>query len=189
MRRRPVLTYPMVLCCCFFCGLAAGTVFVNCLEGALTAPDGLAQYAAGYGMARTAGRFSLWGYAELTAKQSRRLWMLTVRQRLSELALMVLVGQTPLAAGGFAALAFLAGCVFGLTLSVLTVARGVWGLPVFLVSLLPQWLCYVPVWLSLAEHAGEGQSVLRPRHWVFSAMLVAVGTFLEAYVNPFLLRF
>lgn len=189
MRQRSVLTYPAVLCGCFFCGLLSGTIFVNCLAGGSAAADGLAQYAARRGMNGAAGWFRLWGLTGLTMEQRLRLWSAAARQRLSEFGLAFLVGLTPLAPEGYALLAFAAGCGCGLAVSVLTLTGGLLGLPMFVVSLLPQWLCYLPVWLMLARYAGGDAGRLRAGRCIFLAALAGIGTFFEAYVNPCLLRF
>ena len=176
MAKRLKLTYSIVLLCCLFCGTAVGTILANCLGGQL------GELAAGYGQLVP-------GYSVLTAGQRRRLWGYTARQRMSELGLAALVGMTPLSAGGFAIFAFAAGAVCGLLVSVLTLERGLLGLPLFLLGVFPQWLCYLPVWVFMATRAGEGLDRLRMRAWIFLAVLAGAGIFLEAYINPLFPRF
>ncbi len=176
MTKRLKLTYSMVLLCCLFCGTAAGTILANCLGGQL------GELAAGYGQLVP-------GYSGLTAGQRRRLWGYTARQRMSEMGLAALVGMTPLSAGGFAVFAFAAGAVCGLLVSVLTLERGLLGLPIFLLGVFPQWLCYLPVWVFMATRADEGLDRLRIRTWIFLTVFAGAGIFLEAYINPLFPRF
>ncbi len=175
MMKRLKLTYSMVLLCCLFCGTAAGTILANCLGGQL---GELAVY----------GQM-VPGYSALTAGQRRSLWGYTARQRLSELGLAALVGMTPLSAAGFAVFAFAAGAACGLLVSVLTLERGLLGLPAFLLGVFPQWLCYLPVWVFMAVRAGGGLDRLRMRIWILLTVLAGAGIFLEAYINPLLPRF
>ncbi len=176
MARRFRLTYSTVLLCCLLCGTAAGTVLANGLG------EQLRELAGGFGLQAAA-------YADLTAGRRRALWGYVARRRFAELGLAALVGMTPLAAGGFAAAAFAAGAVCGLSVSALTLKRGVWGLPVFLLSAMPQWLMYLPVWSFMALRAEEGLDRLRLRDWLLLAVFAAAGTFLEAYGNPLLMHF
>lgn len=176
MIHRLKLTYPMVLLCCLFCGTAAGTILANFLGGQLR---------------DLAGSFSRFpaGYGSLTAKQQRSLLGYTAGQRLSEFGIAALVGMTPLAAGGFAVTAFMAGAVCGLLIAALTFDRGLLGLPIFLLSVFPQWIFYLPVWVFMAVRAGEGLERLKLRAWFLLTALAAAGIFSEAYLNPLLPRF
>ena len=178
MARRITLTYPRVLLCCFFCGTAAGTIMANCLGREL-----LGQLA-GSGLTELRGRT-----ADAATGQRSCFLRYVARRRLSELGLAVLAGMTPLSSAAFAAAAFCGGFVSGLLIAVLTLEKGLGGLPVFFLAVLPQWICYLPVWMILAAGAEDGLTGIRARSWVILAVLSAAGIFLEAAVNPIFLRF
>ena len=97
--------------------------------------------------------------------------------------------MTPLAAGGFAVIAFMTGVFCGLLVAALTFDRGLLGLPIFLLTIFPQWIFYLPVWVFMAIRAGEGLDRLKLRVWFLLAALAAAGIFSEAYLNPLLPRF
>lgn len=102
--------------------------------------------------------------------------------------------------------AFRYGLSLGLLLTVLLAEHGIRGLLLLVAGLLPQMLVYVPVWallLALAErtcrrlyylNGNEGLAGLKRMGIHLSAQtglllfMLAVGCWLEAYVNPYLLR-
>ncbi len=174
MARGFKLTYSMVLLCCLFCGAAAGTVLTNCL---------------GRELIGQLGYISIELKNGLSMSQRRALWGFVARQRLAEFGLAALAGMTPFAAGCFAFLSFTAGVCCGLAVSVITLEKGVMGLPYYLLSLFPQGVLYLPVWAFMAVRAEKGLDRLRLRTWIFLTVLAGAGTLLEAYINPLFLRF
>lgn len=142
-------------------------------------------------------------YAEI---HSKSLFLRLLGQRLGEALLLILLSTTFLgmAAAWFYAIRF--GLSLGMLLVTLFAAQGIKGLLLLAAGLLPQMLVYVPVWallLALAErtcrrlyylNGYEGLGGLKRMGIHLSAQAglllfaLAVGCWLEAYVNPYLLR-
>ena len=137
---------------------------------------------------------------------SKSLFLRLLVQRLGEAVLLILLSTTflGLVAVWFYALRY--GLSLGLLLTTLLAGHGVKGLLLLVAGLLPQMLVYVPVWallLALAErtcrrlyylNGNEGLAGLKRMGIHLSAQtglllfMLAVGCWLEAYVNPYLLR-
>ncbi len=176
MRHRFTLTFPRVLWCCFFCGAAAGTVAANCLSAEL--PGQLGAFALAYRSG-----------AELSLRQRQKLWISVARQRGAEFGLAALVGMAPFAAAGFSIIAFLGGLYCGLLITVLTLEKGILGLPLFLLFQFPQGIFYLPVWLAMAVRAEDGLAGVKLRSWAALAFFAGLGMLFEAFVNPSFLCF
>lgn len=168
------ITFSWVLFVAFFCGTAAGAVAANALSADLLGQ--LGYFGSIYRMSSLPDRI-----------QKRRLWEMVCRQRLTGIGLAVLVGMTPLAAPGFVFICFAGGFGCGLMIAVMTLQRGILGMLTYLLTMFPHWLFYLPVWAFLAVKAEDGLSVLRLRIWGGLAVLMLLGTILEAYVNPYLM--
>jgi len=137
---------------------------------------------------------------------NKSLFLRLLGQRLGEAMLLMLLSTTFL---GLAAVWFYVlyyGLSLGLLLTTLLAGHGGKGLLLLAAGLLPQMLVYVPVWallLALAErtcrrlyylNGNEGLAGLKRMGIHLSAQtglllfMLAVGCWLEAYVNPCLLR-
>lgn len=137
---------------------------------------------------------------------SKSLFLRLLGQRMGEAILLILLSTTFLGLVAVWFYAFRYGLSLGLLLTVLLAGHGVKGLLLLTVGLLPQMLVYVPVWallLALAErtcrrlyylNGNEGLAGLKRMGIHLSAQaglllfMLAVGCWLEAYVNPYLLR-
>ena len=137
---------------------------------------------------------------------SKSLFLRLLGQRLGEAILLMLLSTTFLGLAEVWFYAFRYGLSLGLLLTVLLAEHGIRGLLLLVAGLLPQMLVYVPVWallLALAErtcrrlyylNGNEGLAGLKRMGIHLSAQtglllfMLAVGCWLEAYVNPYLLR-
>ena len=137
---------------------------------------------------------------------SKSLFLRLLGQRLGEAILLMLLSTTFLGLAAVWFYAFRYGLSLGLLLTVLLAEHGIRGLLLLVAGLLPQMLVYVPVWallLALAErtcrrlyylNGNEGLAGLKRMGIHLSAQtgrllfMLAVGCWLEAYVNPYLLR-
>ncbi len=95
------------------------------------------------------------------------------------------------------------GVSTGAFVSICILRLGIWGIPVGAISLLPQYLLYVPVYVFLIWRIKENQKLLlncngkreKQKLWVKYFLMMAVagilllgGIFLESNVNPFLMK-
>ena len=137
---------------------------------------------------------------------SKSLFLRLLGQRLGEAILLMLLSTTFLGLAAVWFYAFRYGLSLGLLLTVLLAEHGIRGLLLLVAGMLPQMLVYVPVWallLALAErtcrrlyylNGNEGLAGLKRMGIHLSAQtglllsMLAVGCWLEAYVNPYLLR-
>ena len=137
---------------------------------------------------------------------SKSLFLHLLGQRLGEALLLMLLSTTflGLVTVWFYALRY--GLSLGLLLTTLLAGHGIKGLLLLAAGMLPQMLIYIPVWallLALAErtcrrlyylNGNEGLAGLRRIGIHLSAQTglllfaLAVGCWMEAYVNPYLLR-
>ena len=83
----------------------------------------------------------------------------------------------------------LAGFSMGFVLSVITVQKGLMGLPVFLMTVMPQCLCYLPVFGILLFWGVQKGRRFRIPAFLLLLLLTAAGSALEAWVNPAFLKF
>ena len=140
------------------------------------------------------------------AIDSSSLFLCLLGERLGEAILLVLLSTTFLGLAAVWVYAFRYGFSLGLLLTTLFAEHGIKGMFLLIVGLFPQALIYVPAWvllLALAErtcrrlyymNGNEGLSGLKRTGIHLSAQaglflfMLAVGCWLEAYVNPYLLR-
>lgn len=137
---------------------------------------------------------------------SKSLFLHLLGQRLGEAVLLMLLSTTFLGLAAVWVYAFRYGLSLGLLLATLLAGYGIKGVLLLIAGLLPQMMVYVPVWailLALAErtcrrlyylNGNEGLSGLKRMGVHLSAQTglllfaLAAGCWLEAYVNPYLLR-
>lgn len=168
------ISYQDRLLLCFLGGILGGTIIANLLSSEL-------QSQIGYFDAL------LLSGAALSDVDQRRLWGYVTRQRLLETAGVWLVSLTTFASLGCCMLAVLAGAVASVTISVITVQKGLFGILFYLASILPQWLFYIPVFLVLALWAEKNSRVIRIRALLILLFLVLVGAAAEVYINPYII--
>ncbi len=114
-----------------------------------------------------------------------RLLRMTAFQRTGETLLLWAVGRTEAARFLCCLLAAYMGISISVVLGVLTWENGLMGLPLYLASVLPQSLFYLPLWAALAEAAGRPVS-LRLRGLGLAAVLLALGILCEGAAGPWL---
>lgn len=137
---------------------------------------------------------------------SKSLFLRLLGQRLGEAILLTLLSTTFLGVAAVWFYAFRYGLSLGLLLTMFLSGYGVKGILLLVAGMLPQMLVYVPVWallLALGErtcrrlyylNGNEGQAGLKRMGVHLSAQAglllfaLAAGCWLEAYVNPYLLR-
>lgn len=120
----------------------------------------------------------------------RRSWELiraAAVQRLGETALLWGMGRLPAGRLWCCCAALYAGCSAAAVLSMFTWEKGVMGLPLYLGSVMPQALFYIPLWLFLAGSA-ESRMKIPVRYILAGAALLAAGIFCEGAVNPWIFR-
>ncbi len=137
---------------------------------------------------------------------SKSLFLRLLGQRLGEAILLTLLSTTFLGVAAVWFYAFRYGLSLGLLLTMFLSGYGVKGILLLVAGMLPQMLVYVPVWallLTLGErtcrrlyylNGNEGLAGLKRMGVHLSAQAglllfaLAAGCWLEAYVNPYLLR-
>ena len=137
---------------------------------------------------------------------SKSLFLRLLGQRLGAAILLTLLSTTFLGVAAVWFYAFRYGLSLGLLLTMFLSGYGVKGILLLVAGMLPQMLVYVPVWallLALGErtcrrlyylNGNEGLAGLKRMGVHLSAQAglllfaLAAGCWLEAYVNPYLLR-
>lgn len=161
---------------CFFAGLAAGTVMANFWYSSFTDE-------AGYYLGL------LDRNVNITKDERMLLFGQVLSQRMMEVWIVWLVGMTAYALPLFCIFTVLAGFSMGFVLSVITVQKGLMGLPVFLMTVMPQCLCYLPVFGILLFWGVQKGRRFRIPAFLLLLLLTAAGSALEAWVNPAFLKF
>ncbi|MEY8355316.1 stage II sporulation protein M [Lachnospiraceae bacterium 54-53] len=161
---------------CFFAGLVAGTILANFSYSAFA---GEAAYYLGL----------LDSNLNLGQGERVQLFGQVLSQRMVEVWIAWLIGLTAYAVPLFCFLTAGIGFSMGFVLSVITVQKGLMGLPVFFMTVMPQTLCYLPLWSILLLWAlQKGRRFKLPGFLLLLALTVA-GSACEAWLNPVFLRF
>lgn len=158
----------------FFAGVIGGTVFTNGMKSEIEP-----QFAYLNSIFLTSLSYS--------PGAGNKLFLLVLRQRTLELAAIWLIGLTSLAGLGAALLGGYLGFSMSVILSVTTMQKGLLGLPLYLATLCPQWLVYLPVLGVLFFWAAEKEKRVRPAATILLLVVMVLGVFLEIYINPILL--
>lgn len=164
--------YPDWLLVCFILGLGAGTVFVNLAGGEWQ------EQAGGMGKLMAGGFY-------LVQEEKWELVKAVAVQRSAEITFLVVMGLVPMARILYCVLSGILGIAVGAVLSVLTCEYGLMGLPVYVCSVFPQALFYIPVWLFLAGAAGR-KIRIPVRFAVLGIVLMLAGIWSEGLVNPWI---
>lgn len=122
------------------------------------------------------------------AQEQWHLFLYILRQRMIQAGLAVLVGITLWAAAGYCMIAFGVGFVQAVVISMFSMQKGYLGLFYYLVTVLPQGLCYLAVWIVLTEGVQEGLTSMKLRFWAVVIILVVTGSALECWMNPGFLK-
>ena len=160
---------------CFFAGLIAGTVMAN-----FWYPSFMEE--AGYYLGLLDRNMNL------DKGQRVQLFYQVFRQRGIEVGVAWLIGLTAYAAPLFCLLTAGIGFSMGFVLSVITVQKGLMGLPVFLMTVMPQGLCYLPLWSILLLWGMQKEGRFRVTAFLLLLFLAALGSACEAWINPFFLK-
>lgn len=160
---------------CFFIGLIAGTVMANLWYSSFSDE-------AGYYLGLLNRNIKL-GKAE-----RMQLFGQVLSQRLMEVWITWLIGMTAYALPLFCVFMSMAGVSMGFVLSVITVQKGLMGLPVFFMTVMPQSLCYLPVFGVLLFWGIQKERRFRILAFILLLLLTAAGSALEAWINPFFLK-
>ena len=161
---------------CFFIGLMAGTVIANFWYSSF---ENEAVYYLGL-LDRNTGA---------GGQESMGLFLEVLRQRLIQIFIAWLIGMTAYAV--FLYCLFTAGLGFsmGFVMSVITVQKGLMGLPFFFMTVMPQWLCYLPLWTLLLYWGLQKGKRFRAAVLFFILLLSVFGSALETWINPVFLKF
>ena len=160
---------------CIIGGVLAGTMWANLLSGELLGQIGYFD-----GIYQTERAYS--------GREQWQLWRYIIRQRLCEIGMGSLIAMTPLAVAGYFIGAFGAGFVLAVLITLFTLEKGWLGILYWLAYVLPHGFCYLTAWMILAAAVVEKQDLKKVRMWLFIGILVAAGSFLEAWVNPQILN-
>ncbi|GLC80384.1 stage II sporulation protein M [Lacrimispora brassicae] len=160
---------------CFFAGLIAGTVIAN-----FWYPSFMEEAAYYLGL--------LDRNVNLDKGERLQLFYQVLRQRGIEVWIAWLIGLTAYAVPLFCLLTAGIGFSMGFVLSVITVQKGLMGLLVFLMTVMPQGLCYLPLWSILLLWGMQKGRQFRVPAFLLLLFLAALGSACEAWLNPFFLK-
>lgn len=160
---------------CFFIGLTAGTVMANFWYSSFS--DEAVYY---LGLLNR--------NVDLGKGERMQLFGQVLSQRLMEVWIIWLIGMTAYALPLFCAFMTMAGFSMGFVLSVITVQKGLMGLPVFVMTVMPQCLFYLPVFGILLLLGLQKERRFRIPAFILLLLLTAAGSGLEAWINPFFLK-
>ena len=159
---------------CFCAGNIAGTVWANGTGTTLREQIGVygqAYLMGGYGSVPGAGRLA-------------GLFL----QRGSAAFVVWLVGMTVFARPALCAAAAGIGFSMAFLIACMTVQWGVGGFPVFIASLLPQYLFYVPAGAVLVSWAASDREKTHLPGFLILLLAVLAGSAAELWVNPLIMR-
>ncbi|MDR2025329.1 MAG: stage II sporulation protein M [Hungatella sp.] len=160
---------------CFFAGLIAGTVMAN-----FWYPSFMEEAVYYLGL--------LDRNVNLDKGERVQLFYQVLRQRGIEVWIAWLMGLTAYALPLYCLLTAGIGFSMGFVLSVITVQKGLMGLPVFLMTVTPQGLCYIPLWCILLLWAMQNGRRFRIPAFLLLLFLAALGSACEAWINPIFLK-
>lgn len=168
--------YPAALAVfCFFAGILLGTVWVNQMGGSLQEELG--------------GLSSLyWSGRAVRVSAGRREMAALAGKRFLTAGILWLSGMTLFAIPGLCAASIYLGFSMGFLISCMTVQAGLGGLALFLLSVFPQCLFFLPVGAVLASWALSQENRLHGAGFVVLLIMIAAGTAAELWVNPLVMR-
>lgn len=163
----------MMLVFCFFVGIIAGTFWINIMT------EEIQEQLGAFGQAWTSGR------TKVTLPSLVHIWPVLLKREMAA-GFMWLVGMTLFAIPGFLAAAIFGGFSMAAIISLMTLQEGVWGLPVYILSVLPQAFFYVPVIAVLIFWGMDTQKKTHLAGFVVLSFAVAGGVFAELFLNPYI---
>ena len=161
---------------CFFIGMIAGTVIANFWYPSF---ENEAAYYMGL----------LDGNKIIDSHGSIGLFGQVLRQRLISVFTVWLFGLTAYAVFLYCLLTAGFGFSMGFVMSVITVQKGLMGLPFFFMTVMPQWCFYLPVWILLLYWGVQKKRRLKIAALLFILLLSVIGSALETWINPYFLKY
>nr|WP_314462216.1 stage II sporulation protein M [uncultured Clostridium sp.] len=161
---------------CFFIGLMAGTVIANFWYSSF---ENEAVYYLGL----------LDRNRSVSGQGSMGLFGEVLRQRLIQIFIAWLMGMTAYAVFLYCLLTAGLGFSMGFVMSVITVQKGLMGLPFFFMTVMPQWLCYLPLWILLLYWGVQKGKRFRAAVLFFILLLSVLGSASETWINPVFLKY
>lgn len=169
--------YPSVLTVfCFFAGIVLGTVWVNLMAKEIQAQLG------------SFGQASLAGGARLSMPQMGAVLPVLFKRWMAA-GILWLIGMTAFAVPGFLAVAAFGGFSMSSVISLMTVQNGLLGLPVYLLSVFPQALFYVPVICVLFLWGLKPDKSAHPAGFAVLLLTAFLGSLAETCLNPYCMHF
>jgi hypothetical protein len=160
---------------CFFVGLIAGTVIANVLYPSFRKEAGF--------------YFQLLDTNLHMGREERMvLFEQVVSQRLFEVGIAWLIGLTAYAFVLFCLFTAFIGFGMGFILSMITVQKGIMGIIIFLMTITPQILFYIPLWCLLLFCGVKKKRRFRILALFLLVLFTVVGSVCEAWLNPYFLR-
>lgn len=126
--------------------------------------------------------------ADLNKQESRDLFTHIFRQRLIFAGIAWLAGLTVYAPFIFGIFTAGTGFSLGFIISVITAGKGLMGLPVFLMTVMPQALFYLPLCALLFWWALQRKKRFKIPLFFLLLILTAAGSACETWLNPFFLK-
>lgn len=157
---------------CFFVGIAAGTVWVNMMSKEVQE------------------ELSVFGQAWLAAEQGKvvprpdRILPVLIKREMGA-GFLWLVGMSLFSAPGLLAVAAFGGFSMASVISLTTVQAGLFGLPVYLLSILPQMIFYLPVIGILFFWGMEPYKKPHVAGFIVLMLMIAAGSVAETCLNPY----
>lgn len=161
---------------CFFIGLIAGTIIANLWYSSF---ENEAVYYLGL----------LNRSKSVNGQNGIGLFGEVLRQRLIQIFVAWLIGMTAYAAVLYCFMTAGLGFSMGFVMSVITVQKGLMGLPFFFMTVMPQWLCYLPLWILLLYWGVQKGKRFRVAVLFFILLLCIIGSALETWMNPVFLKY
>ncbi|MDW2798185.1 stage II sporulation protein M [Clostridium boliviensis] len=161
---------------CFFIGLMAGTVIANFWYSSF---ENEAVYYLGL----------LDRSRSVSGQESIGLFAAVLRQRLIEIFIAWLIGMTAYAVILYCLLTAGLGFSMGFVMSVITVQKGLMGLPFFFMTVMPQWLCYLPLWVLILYWGVQKGKRFRSAALIFILLFSVAGSALETWINPIFVKY
>lgn len=161
---------------CFFIGLIAGTMIANFWYSSF---ENEAVYFLGL----------LSSSKSVNGQNGIGLFGEVLRQRLIQIFVAWLMGMTAYAAVLYCFMTAGLGFSMGFVMSVITVQKGLMGLPFFFMTVMPQWLCYLPLWILLLYWGVQKGKRFRVAVLFFILLLCIMGSALETWINPVFLKY
>ena len=178
--RFPRESYPSYLAAfCFFFGVFAGTFWVNRMN-----PDFQEQIGV-FGQAYLAGNAA--GNTAFSVADGSLAALFLRRGVLA--ACLWLAGMSLLAVPGLCLAALYLGFSMAFLISCMTVQAGAGGLLLFLASIFPQGLFFLPVGVVLTIWALAPEKKMQGGGFAVLLILTAAGSAAELWLNPWFLRF